>query len=177
LSCVKPFVGVFLKFLSHAIDCHYRIAISSGIMHGWGGGGSTSDGLRELVMETVGASQQANQHVGWKAFAHSLSVANVFSAKGRYFGWLVLLTVIDGLQTSHIVSQFGHIAEANPLMRLVMEHSSISGLWWIKATAILAVFLALRRIRPRILLVLIALVASVVTSNLVQMLMVLTATR
>jgi len=92
--------------------------------------------------------------------------------KRRYLGLLVLLTIVDGLQTSQVVAQYGSIAEFNPIMRMALDQFSIGALWWVKAFAIAVVILTLHRIRPKVLLGSVVLMACVVTSNLVQMLMV-----
>ena len=103
-------------------------------------------------------------------FAITWGNRNAFaSPKRRYLGLFVLLTIVDALQTTHIVSRFGNIAEINPVMRMVLEHFSITGLWWIKAFAILAVLLALDRIRPVVLFGSVVLMAVVVASNMLQM--------
>jgi hypothetical protein len=90
--------------------------------------------------------------------------------KWRYFGLLVALTLIDGMQTAQIIERYGTIAEVNPLMRMAIEQFSIAGLWWIKGAAIVVVALTLSRVRSGVLLGVLLLFALVVTSNLAQIL-------
>ncbi len=89
--------------------------------------------------------------------------------KLRLLALLVLLTIVDGLQTMSVVGQHGVNAEINPFMRLVLEELTGYGMWMLKALSVFAVLVAMKRVRIKVLILAVLLMACVVTSNLVQM--------
>jgi hypothetical protein len=93
------------------------------------------------------------------------------SPRHRYVVLLILLTIIDAMQTSNAVLQFGSRVEANPLIRAVIDSFSIAGLLWVKLAVITALLLFFNRVRPAILLGSTLLMTCVVANNLVQLLL------
>ena len=89
--------------------------------------------------------------------------------KLRLLVLLVLLTIVDGLQTMSVVGQHGVNAEINPFMRIVLEELTGYGMWMLKALSVFAVLFAMKRVRIKVLVLAVLLMAGVVTSNLVQM--------
>ena len=91
--------------------------------------------------------------------------------KLRLLVLLVLLTIVDGLQTMSVVGQHGVNAELNPFMRIVLEELTGYGMWMLKALSVFAVLFAMKRVRIKVLVLVVLLMAGVVTSNLVQMIL------
>lgn len=90
--------------------------------------------------------------------------------KVRLVRGLIVLSLIDGLQTFIAIGEHGTVAEANPIMRMVIVEMDAFGIFWFKAMAVLIVMLAIERVRVRVLIGAVLLMAAVVTSNLLQML-------
>lgn len=92
--------------------------------------------------------------------------------KERLFYFFVALTVVDGMQTTAVVTWFGSETEVNPLMKWMLTDFGINGLWWGKAFTVFAVLLVYEKLRPKILLAGALILGFVVCSNLLQMMFV-----
>ncbi|MEL6107291.1 MAG: DUF5658 family protein [Planctomycetota bacterium] len=90
--------------------------------------------------------------------------------KLRLLWGLIVLSLVDGLQTIIAVAEHGTIAEANPIMRMVIVEMDAFGIFWFKTMAVLVVILTIERVRVKVLVGAVLLMAAVVTSNLCQML-------
>ncbi|MEM9828319.1 MAG: DUF5658 family protein [Planctomycetota bacterium] len=88
--------------------------------------------------------------------------------KWRLFHLLVLLTIVDGLQTLLVVNLVGAVAEANPLMRRLLVEFGDYGLIWFKAFAVFVVLVLFDRVRVRVMLGAVILMAIVVALNTLQ---------
>lgn len=90
--------------------------------------------------------------------------------KARLFYYLLALTLVDAIQTLWVINQVGVVAEANPIMRFALQNFDAYGLIWIKAFSVFLVRVFIERIRIATLIFAIALMATVVVTNLLQVL-------
>ncbi|MEM8666801.1 MAG: DUF5658 family protein [Planctomycetota bacterium] len=89
--------------------------------------------------------------------------------KLRWACWFAALNVLDGMQTTALVSRFGAQAEFNPWIAWCIENYSYLGLWGVKFAIMGVVFLAISRVSISILRSVSLGLAAIVSANFVTL--------
>jgi cell division protein FtsW (lipid II flippase) len=81
------------------------------------------------------------------------------------FTALIVLTIVDGVQTIFLLSDHGVHAEANPLMKSLIQNFGFIGMWGIKVATLIVVGLVMKSFSRPVMPLLVGLMALVVTNN------------
>jgi cell division protein FtsW (lipid II flippase) len=81
------------------------------------------------------------------------------------FTALIVLTIVDGVQTIFLLSDHGVHAEANPLMKSLIQNFGFIGMWGIKVATLIVVGLLMKSFSRPVMPLLVGLMALVVTNN------------
>lgn len=81
------------------------------------------------------------------------------------FTALIVLTIADGAQTFLLLSDHGVQAEANPLMKSLIQNFGFIGMWGIKVATLIVVGFLMKSFSRPVMPLLVGLMAVVVTNN------------